>query len=125
MGLKCATPTLKMVGGELTAECDTEDVTFEWNYSFDAGNAKSYGNKAALAGTTTCHVTVRATKDGSQDSDIAETDVELNIGVLGDANRDGKVTISDAVGVVNIILNNNGKTTAPALQDEEETEEPE
>lgn len=73
----------------------------------------SYGNKATLAGITNCHVTVYATKDGCQDSDVAETDVELNIGVLGDSNRDGKVTITDAVGVVNIIMNNGGVSSSP------------
>ena len=105
-GLKCEKPTIKMAGGEMTVECDTEDVTFEWNYSFSSANAKSYGNKAALAGKTNCHVTVRATKEGSEDSEVAETDIELNIGVLGDTNGDGGVTITDAVSVVNIILNN-------------------
>ena len=45
-------------------------------------------------------------------------------GIQGDTNQDGKVTITDAVGVVNIILNN-GEATAPALQDEEEIKEPE
>ena len=114
VGLKCATPTIKIVNGEMTVESETEGVTYKWNYSFDAGNAVSYGNKATLAGTTNCHVTVYATKDGCQDSDVAETDVELNIGILGDSNRDGKVTITDAVGVVNIILNNGGVSAAPA-----------
>ena len=122
-GLKCEKPTIKMAGGEMTVECDTEDVTFEWNYSFSSANAKSYGNKAALAGKTNCHVTVRATKDGSEDSEVAETDIELNIGVLGDTNGDGGVSITDAVSVVNIILNNGG-TSAPVM-DTPEVKEPE
>ena len=107
---KCATPSIRKIGGELEFECATEGVTFKWSYSFNGGNDESNGKKAILAGTTNCHVTVYATKEGYQDSDSVEADVELNVGILGDTNRDGRVTITDAVGVVNIILNNSGSS---------------
>ena len=47
--------------------------------------------------------------------DPAEIDVELSVGPQGDVNHDGNVSITDAVSVVNIILNN-GSSSAPALQ---------
>ena len=40
-------------------------------------------------------------------SDVATADVELYIGKKGDVNADGVVDITDAVGVVNIILEKN------------------
>ena len=46
-----------------------------------------------------------------------------NAPLKADVNSDGKVTISDAVTVVNIIQNNNGETTAPTLQDVKEIKE--
>ena len=122
--LKCATPTIKINGGELTFECETEGVTFNAAYSYNSGSGNVVGNKMILAGATTCHVTVYATKEGYQDSDVATTDVELQVGKRGDVNLDGVVSITDAVTVVNIILNN-GEATAPALKDEEEIKEPE
>ena len=72
-----------------------------------------------LAGTTNCHVTVYATKEDFEDSDVATADVVLCVGKKGDVNADGKVTITDAVSVVNIILNN-GDATAPALESPED-----
>ena len=124
ISLKCATPTIKVNGGEVTFECETEGVTFNAAYSYNSGSGNVVGNKMILAGATNCHVTVYATKEGYQDSDVATTDVELQVGKRGDVNLDGVVSITDAVTVVNIILNN-GEATAPALQDEEEIIEPE
>ena len=101
---KCATPTIKIVEGEVTFECETEDVTFKWNYSFNGGNAESDGNKVILAGKTNCHVTVYAAKEGYQDSDVAETDVELYVGKKGDVNADGEVNVGDLVTTTNIMM---------------------
>ena len=101
---KCATPTIKIVYGLITFECETEDVKFKWSYSFNGGNTESDGNKVILVGKTNCHVTVYATKEGYQDSDVAETDVELYVGKKGDVNADGEVNISDLVTTTNIIM---------------------
>ena len=54
------------------------------------------------------------------DSPAATADIDVH-GIQGDTNRDGKVTITDAVSVVNIILNN-GETAAPALENPEVVE---
>ena len=59
-----------------------------------------------LGGTFTCHISVIASKEGLEDSDPAEIDVELSVGPQGDVNHDGNVSITDAVSVVNQILNN-------------------
>ena len=117
--LKCAKPTIKIDGRELTFESETEGVTFQWSYSYNGDNDNIVGNKMNLAGTTNCHVTVYATKEDFEDSDVATADVVLCVGKKGDVNADGKVTITDAVSVVNIILNN-GDATAPALESPED-----
>ena len=122
---KCATPTITIADGKLTFSSETEGVTFKVSYNYVGANEEMESDELVLAGTTTAHVNVYATKEGYQDSETATADVELCIGKKGDTNQDGKVTISDAVGVVNIILNNNDEATAPALQDEEEIKEPE
>ena len=100
---KCATPTINIAGGVVSFECETEDVTFKWKYAINGSNAESDGDKAILGGTTNCHITVYATKEGYQDSDIAEMDVELHVGKKGDVNTDGAVDVGDIVTVANIM----------------------
>lgn len=101
---KCATPTINVVDGVLNFACDTEGVTFKWNYQFDAGNAEGNGAKAILGGTTNCTVSVYATKDGCEDSDVATANVEVAWGKKGDANADGVVNVADLVTTTNIIM---------------------
>lgn len=101
---KCATPTINVVDGVLYFACDTEGVTFKWNYQFDAGNAEGNGAKAILGGTTNCTVSVYATKDGCEDSDVATANVEVAWGKKGDANADGVVNVADLVTTTNIIM---------------------
>ncbi len=47
--------------------------------------------------------------------------MELSVGKKGDVNQDGVVSISDAVGVVNIILNGGGAEAAPAVEEPAES----
>ena len=100
---KCAIPTISVNGGELTFTCETEGVEYHANYSYNNGIGNGSGNKLILAGTTTAHVSVYASKKGYLDSDPATVDVELNVGKKGDVNQDGVVSTSDVVNLVNII----------------------
>ncbi len=113
---KCATPTITVAGGKLTFKCETEGVIFKSNYSYNAGNSSSEKNEIILSGTTKCHVSVYATKEGCLNSDVATADVELSVGKKGDVNQDGVVSISDAVGVVNIILNGDASVDTPGIE---------
>ncbi len=102
---KCATPTITIDNGKLTFKCVTEGVKFKASYNYTGANKDVESEELILSGITTCHVSVYATKDGCLDSDVATADVEIAWGKKGDVNQDGMVSISDAVGVVNIILN--------------------
>ena len=104
---KCATPTIQIVDGKLKLSCETEGVTFVTSYTSDGFSDSTLDDEIVLAGTTTCHVSVYATKEGYENSDVATVDVDLHIGKKGDVNADGVVDITDAVGVVNIILEKN------------------
>ena len=112
---KCATPTIQVVDGTLNFSCETEGVTYKARYTYDSGNTDIEDDKMVLAGSIVCHVTVYAIREGYQDSDAATIDIKVDWGKQGDTNKDGKVTITDAVSVVNIILNN-GEATAPAME---------
>ena len=97
---RCGTPNVSFVGGKLHFECETEGV--EYHASITTPNSKEVtGNDINVP--LTYVVKVYATKEDYDDSDL--TTAEINVqGLKGDVNQDGKVTISDAVGVVNIIL---------------------
>ena len=119
-GPKCAKPTIKYLNGMIDFECETENAEFVATVtSADPG---TYYDKTINLGLK-YKIVVYAKAYGYLDSDIATAEIDVR-GIQGDTNRDGKVTITDAVSVVNIILNN-GEATAPALQNEEDIKEPE
>lgn len=121
---KCVTPTINYSKGKISFSCETEGVTFKSSYTYNSGTSDA--DEYILSGTTTCHVSVYATKEGYLDSDTAKMDIKMSVGPKGDVNQDGVVSITDAVTVVNIILQpegrsvarelNNGEATAPAME---------
>ncbi len=100
---QCATPTIYMENGNVKFDCETEGV--EYVYQVEPVKAATYDKDKGLSLNNAYRVTVYATKEGYNNSETATKDIELSIGKKGDVNGDGKVTITDAVNVVNIILN--------------------
>ena len=101
---KCATPTIKIVDGKLKFTCGTEGVTFKTTYNIVGSADNVDGDEVILGGTATCQVSVYATKDGYEDSDVATADVEISWGKKGDVNADGEVNVADLVTTTNIIM---------------------
>jgi len=100
-GGKCATPTISFVGGKLHFECETEGV--EYHASITTPDSKDLvGNDIDVPLTYT--IKVYASKADYADSDVATKELDVR-GLKGDVNEDGVVNITDAVGVVDIILN--------------------
>ena len=103
---QCAKPAISYGGGKLTFTCATAGAEFVYSVKTTDAKAGS-GNNVAM--TTKYAVTVYATKAGMADSDVATG--EITVGgsggatLKGDVNEDGKVNITDAVAVVDIILN--------------------
>ena len=100
---KCATPTINKVDGKLKFTCETEGVTFKTTYKVvDSGNNVE-GDEVVVGGTATCQVSVYATKEGYEDSDVATANVEIAWGKKGDVNQDGEVNVGDIVTTTNIM----------------------
>jgi hypothetical protein len=72
---KCATPTIAFVNGKLTFSCETEDVEFTYEIT-NADVKKGSGNEIAIGGKYT--VSVYATKEGYEDSDVARPFINLS-----------------------------------------------
>ena len=102
---QCAKPTIKYIGGKLKFKCDTEGVTFVCQY---APPAYQSVEDDEVSVPTTYYVSVYAKKEGYLNSEITSQEIDVR-GIQGDVNQDGKVSITDAVSVVNIILNDGDK----------------
>lgn len=113
---KCATPKVSIKNGKFHFECETEGVDYHANIETPASFVTN-GNDINVPAM--CVVTVYASKEGLEDSDVSIVEVDIR-GIKGDVNEDGKVSITDAVSVVNIILNGGEATAAPALNEPEE-----
>lgn len=98
---KCATPTIKYIGGKLKFECETEGVEFVYSITTPANRIIQTSYYIEIPHTNALFV--YAMKDGYLDSDVAKAYFDVR-GIQGDVNQDGKVTITDAVSVVNLIL---------------------
>ena len=97
---KCATPTIKYIGGKLLFECETEGVEFVYSITTPANTTNQTGNNIDIPHTI--KVSVYAKKAGHLDSDVVTEDVDVR-GLKGDVNTDGEVNVGDIVTVTNIM----------------------
>ena len=101
--LKCATPTIVFENGRLSFECATEGVEFEAIIT-PSGNQSVTGSTLFLADVPVRYrVVVYAQKAGYQRSDPTTRDITYQM-KRGDANRDGSVTIDDAIKLAGKVL---------------------
>lgn len=98
---KCSIPVIHFEGGKVRFDSETYGVKY---VSMVTVPDASDGDGEEIDLTQKFKVSVYATKDGYANSDVATQEIDVR-GLKGDVNEDGKVTITDAVGVVDIILN--------------------
>lgn len=100
---KCANPTISYSNGQLKFECETEDVKFV--SSVICIDNKNY-NSSIVPLTGIYRISVYATKDGYDDSDIVTMEISIR-GLKGDVNEDGEINIADVNTVIDKILTGN------------------
>ena len=100
---QCAKPTIEFDNGKVTFSCDTEGVKYVSTIS--QSGSQSYTDEAVMISDmiTAYRVCVYATKKGYLDSEPAIQYYYFKA-LKGDINDDGRLTISDAVGIVDVIL---------------------
>lgn len=102
---KCATPTISYINGEIVFGCETEGVNYV--SVITAPDAKNYYDGKIIP-TNQYTVSVYATKEGYENSDVATKVIDIagtvGSGVRGDVNGDGVVDVADVVKVTNIIM---------------------
>ena len=95
---KCSAPTIDMVKGELIFACETDGVKFHYDIK-SLDDKSGEGNNIKL--TSTYRISVYASKDGYDNSDVTTKDVQL---LLYDANGDGVLNAADIVAIANMIM---------------------
>lgn len=97
---KCATPVLSFVNGKVKCTCETVGVTYSYTIAPAAATGESTTGEISLS--TTFAVSVKAVREGYEDSDTATLTIPM--AAVGDVNADGNITIADVTALVNIIL---------------------
>ena len=96
----CATPTIAFKNGKVMFSCETEGVDFVYEITnADVQN----GSGAEVSLGTTYHISVYATKEGYENSEIATADIDAR-GIVGDLSGDGNVDATDLTRLIDIIL---------------------
>lgn len=103
---KCETPTISIKDDELTFACNTNGVIFHYDITSSDVKGDITNNKVNLTRTYT--ITVYASKEGYNDSDVARAEFKVSdTGLRGDLNKDGFVNAADHVELTKIILKQN------------------
>ncbi len=97
---KCEAPVISYENGKLSFSCATDGVEFVSEIVSD-DIKKHYGNEISL--TTTYTVSVYATKEGYENSDVVTKNITFSGNQAGDVNGDGEVNITDVTYVIDII----------------------
>lgn len=97
---KCATPTISYSNGQLIFESETEDVKFV--SSVICKDNKNH-DTSIIPLTAIYRISVYATKDGYDDSDIVIKDISIR-GLKGDVDEDGDINIADVTTLIDILL---------------------
>ena len=109
---KCATPTISYQFGQLSFSCETEGVTFVSEIT-DYDIKKSYD--ASLYLTATYYISVYATKDGYENSDIATATLSwMDAELYTDDISGGAATVRAKA----VLIQSNGSTLSIAGADE-------
>jgi hypothetical protein len=114
---KCAKPTITYDDGMLYFSCDTPGAQFVYSIK-NGGSDTGVGDKVQLV--SNYYVSVYATKSGYEDSDVTTKTFIPVKAIKGDVDGDGVVDISDAVGVVDIIMTSGA--SAPKMETPDTTE---
>jgi hypothetical protein len=103
-GKKCEAPTISVVGGKIKFDCNTNGVLYHYNITcLDVKDGVI--NTSEVEIHKTYRISVYASKDGYENSDVTTKEIKLSDNT-GDMNGDGIITITDAVKLMDIILNN-------------------
>ena len=89
------------MNGKISFTCETEGVDFVTDIR-SKDSKTYYDDQISLSKIVV--VSVYASKDGYDDSDVATKDIDVS-GITGDVNKDGVVNVADHVELSKIILN--------------------
>ena len=109
---QCAPPTISYANSKLSFSCATEGVSY---VSEIIPPSKTEGNGQEMVISTSYTVKAYATKEGYENSEVVTSVIDV-MGQKGDANGDGRVTVTDIGVIVDIILGINTSSSSRKLE---------
>ena len=101
---KCETPSISFTDEKISFACATEGVVF--HYTISHSDVQEGASSKDVNLTQTYNITVYASKDGYNNSEVAKATLKApGVGLFGDINNDGKVDVGDHVKLTDIIMN--------------------
>ena len=102
---KCAKPEISIVDGKVKITCATEGAEFVTKLTVGDTN-NYYDSEFALSNKIM--ISAYATKEGYDNSDVTTTEITFSGDPVkvGDMNQDGKLTITDVINLMDVILTN-------------------
>ena len=98
---KCEAPTIIIKAGKLMFASKTNGVIF--HYSITHSDVKNDITNGEVGLTNTYIISAYASKEGYENSDVVNAEIQVKGGSDGDLNNDGVVNAADVVKLVNII----------------------
>ena len=100
---KCAKPEINIVDGKVTFSCETEGVEYVSEVTVN-DTKNQYSSEIKLSQKYI--ISVYATKAGYENSDVTTTEITFSGDPvkIGDMNKDGKLTVTDVVQLVDAIM---------------------
>lgn len=98
---KCTSPTIAYANGEFIFSCETEGVEYVYDVKVNGAKTGSTDSKVKVSPTLT--VSVYATKEGYENSDMATKTIDL-LSLSGDVSGDGVVDATDLTKLIDILL---------------------
>ncbi len=100
---KCETPTITLAGDKLSFACATEGVVY--HYTISHSDVQNGASSKDVNLTQTYTITVYASKEGYNDSEVASATIKVaGSGLPGDVDGNGVVNVADHVELSKIIL---------------------
>jgi len=101
---KCAKPEISILDGKVKFNCTTEGVKF--HYTISNPDVKSGVTSQEVSMTQKYSISVYATKDGYEDSEVTTAELVPSCELVrtGDTNGDGNITVTDVINLMDVIL---------------------
>lgn len=101
---QCATPKIIVSDGAIHFSCDTEGAKYHYEISSIEGIKNGISEDGQVSLKQSIQIAVYATASGYYKSEVAAITLPISIGLSGDINGNGELSVEDVVRLVEKII---------------------